>query len=90
MDNETPNRGFTFPGTFEVTAFGPASPELESVVLAELVAAGVHPDPDSVRHRPSSAGRWLAVAVSFWCEDRPHYDAAYARLRAHPSVKWTL
>jgi uncharacterized protein len=86
--NET--RGFTFPGNFEVTAFGPAIPELEAIVLAELTAAGVVPDAGSARHRNSREGNYLAVSVSFWCEDRPHYEAAYARLRANPAVKWTL
>ena len=38
----------------------------------------------------SRGGRFLAVTVSFWSEDRAHHDAAYARLRAHPAVKWTL
>jgi hypothetical protein len=90
MDNPTETRGFTFPGTFEVTAFGPARPELEAIVLGELTAAGVRPDPGTVRHRQSRGGNYLAVAVSFWCEDRGHYDNAYARLRAHPAIKWTL
>jgi hypothetical protein len=90
MENATQPRGFTFPGTFEVTAFGPALPELEAIVLAELTAAGVRPDPGSVRQRNSREGRYLAVAVSFWCEDRSHYDNAYARLRAHPAIQWTL
>lgn len=87
-DGET--RGFTFPGTFEVTAFGPARPELEAVVLSELTAAGVRPDAGSVRHRASREGNYLAVTVGFWCEDRGHYDQAYARLRANPAIKWTL
>lgn len=88
--NDSSTRGFQFPGTFEVTAFGAASAELRGVVLDELAAAGVVPDPGSVRTRDSRGGRFLAVTVSFWSEDRGHHDAAYARLRAHPAVKWTL
>lgn len=90
MDAQPAARGFTFPGNFEVTAFGPKVPELEAIVLSELTAAGVRPDAGSVRHRDSSAGNYLAVTVSFWCEDRAHYDNVYARLRANPAVKWTL
>jgi putative lipoic acid-binding regulatory protein len=90
MNETTEPRGFTFPDTFEITAFGPALPELEAIVLSELTRAGVRPDLGSVRHRKSSAGNFLAVTVSFWCEDRGHYDNAYARLRAHPAVRWTL
>ena len=33
---ESTTRGFQFPGTFEVTAFGEASPELQGAVLVEL------------------------------------------------------
>ena len=90
MEYQAQPRGFTFPGTFEVTAFGPACPELEAVVLAELTAAGVRPDPGSVRQRDSRAGKYMAVAVSFCCENRRQYDDAYARLRANPAVTWTL
>lgn len=92
MDSVSPSepRGFSFPGTFEVTAFGPARPELEAIVLAELTAAGVKPDLGSVRQRNSSAGNYLAVAVSFWSEDRAQYDSAYARLRDNPAIKWLL
>jgi len=86
----TPTRGFQFPGTFEVTAFGESDPSLPQVVLDELATAGVVPDPASVRRRDSRGGKYLAVTVSFWCEDRGHYEAAYARLRAHVAVKWTL
>jgi putative lipoic acid-binding regulatory protein len=60
-------RGFTFPGRFEVTAFGENQPELEAIVLAELTAAGVVPDLGSVRHRHSSGDRYLAVSVAFAC-----------------------
>lgn len=90
MNDSSAPRGFSFPDVFEVTAFGPAIPELEAIVLSELTRAGVRPDLGSVRHRKSSAGNYLAVTVSFWCEDRGHYENAYARLRAHPAVRWTL
>jgi len=90
MDAPKETRGFTFPGIFEVTAFGPARPDLDAIVLRELAAAGVRPDPSTVRRRPSRAGNYVAVAVGFWCEDRDLYEDACARLRAHPAVKWTL
>ena len=83
-------RGFQFPGTFEVTAFGESVPELEAIVLAELAADGVLPDPASVRHRLSAGGRYLAVSVSFTCASRADYESAYARLRAHPAIRMTL
>ena len=83
-------RGFEFPGTFEITAMGEAIPELEAIVLSELVALGVVPDPGTVRHRSSSGGKFLAVSISFECDTRERYQAAHARLRAHPAIRWTL
>jgi putative lipoic acid-binding regulatory protein len=50
----------------------------------------VRPDAGTVRHRASREGNYLAVTVSFWCEDRGHYDKAYAHLRGNPAIKWTL
>jgi len=83
-------RGFQFPGTFEITAMGEALPELEAIVLSELVALGLKPDPGTVRHRSSSGGRYLAVSITFDCDTREQYQAAHQRLRAHPAIRWTL
>ena len=89
-NSDPQQRGFQFPGTFEVTAFGESLPELEAIVLSELIAAGVQPDPGTVRHRHSRGDRFLAVSVSFACESRALYEQAYARLRAHPAIRMTL
>ena len=75
---ESTTRGFQFPGTFEVTAFGEASPELQGAVLVELAAAGVVPDPATLRTRDSRGGRFLAVTVSF-CEGTPLPAASSTR-----------
>ena len=83
-------RGFTFPGRFEITVFGENQPELEAIVLSELTAAGVKPDPGSVRQRLSRGDRYLAVSVSFECNSRELHQEAYRRLRAHPAVRMTL
>lgn len=89
-NEDTEPRGFTFPGTFEITAMGEAVPELEAIVMSELVATGCSPDPGSARHRSSSGGKYLAVSLSFECDTRERYQAAHARLRAHPAIRWTL
>lgn len=83
-------RGFEFPGNFEVTVFGNAIPELETIVLSELTEAGVIPDKSSIRYRKSSAANYLAITLSFYCLDRNQHQAAYARLRSNPAIKWTL
>jgi len=90
MTETTDPRGFTFPGTFEITAFGPAEPDLEAIMLSELTRAGVRPDAASARHRKSGQGNYIAITLSFWCEDRAHHDGAYARLRVNPAVRWIL
>ncbi len=90
VSENTEPKGFTFPGTFEITAVGESVPELEAIVMSELVAAGATPHPGSVRHRSSSGGKFLSITISFDCETRESYQAAYARLRANPAIRWTL
>jgi putative lipoic acid-binding regulatory protein len=90
MTQDTGTQGFTFPGMFDITAFGSADAGLEAL-LPELVGAcGVSVLQGSVRARPSSAGRYVAVSLSFLCPDRSTHEAVYNDVRAHPSVKWTL
>ena len=90
MDAEQDNKGFQFPGVFEITAMGPASAGLEQVIPRELVAAGLTVLEETVRSRASSAGRFVSVSISFQADSREDYDAAHNALRAHPEVKWTL
>lgn len=85
-----PGQGFAFPGVFEITALGPASAGLENEIPRLLVAAGLHVLHETVVLRPSSAGRFVSVTISFRADNRAHYDAAHEALRAHPEVKWTL
>jgi hypothetical protein len=86
----TDQRGFQFPGTLELTAFGAASDGLVETVLAELVLAGVALDRESLSTRPSREGNFVAVRVAFHCESREQLERAHARLRALPAIKWTL
>ena len=90
MSNEPGEKGFQFPGVFEITAMGPAAAGLEQVIPRELVAAGLTVLQETVRSRASSAGRFVSVTISFQADSREEYDAAHIALRAHPEVKWTL
>jgi putative lipoic acid-binding regulatory protein len=90
MGDEPQAKGFEFPGIFEITAMGPASAGLESVIPRELAQAGLVVMHESVRSRPSTAGRFVSVTVSFQADSREQYEAAHHALRAHPEVKWTL
>ena len=87
---DAPTRGFVFPGVFEITALGPASAQLESEIPRLLLEAGLNVLHETVTMRPSTAGRFVSVTVSFRAENRADYEAAHRALRAHPEVKWTL
>jgi putative lipoic acid-binding regulatory protein len=90
MSDEPQAKGFQFPGVFEITAMGPAEAGLVEAIPRELAAAGLVVLTETVRSRPSSAGRFVSVTVSFRADSRADYDAAHIALRAHPDVKWTL
>lgn len=90
MADEQQAKGFQFPGTFEITAMGLASAGLESAIPRELAQAGLVVLHETVRSRPSTAGRFVSVTLSFRAESREQYEAAHHALRAHPEVKWTL
>lgn len=83
-------KGFQFPGVFEITAMGPASAGLETVIPHELTGAGLTVLHETVRSRASTAGRFVSVSISFQANSRADYEAAHHALRAHPEVKWTL
>lgn len=90
MDETPEQKGFQFPGVFEITAMGTAEAGLDREIPALLAAAGLVVLHETVRSRASSAGRFVSIAISFRAESRADYDAAHLALRAHPEVKWTL
>ena len=90
MTTSDNTQGFTFPGMFDITAFGAADAGLEPLLQQLVEARGVSVLAGSLRTRPSSAGRYVAVSLSFLCPDRATHDAVYDEVRAHPAVKWTL
>ena len=91
MDTDTEKqRGFVFPGVFEITAMGSASAQLETAIPHELERAGLTVLHETVSSRASSAGRFVSVSLSFKANTRAEYEAAHEALRAHPEIKWTL
>lgn len=86
----SPEPGFQFPGTFELSAMGPATAGLDVVLPDLLEAAGIVVLREQVALRASSAGRYVSVRIAFRAESREQYDAAHAALRSHPEVKWTV
>ena len=90
MSDEPDQKGFQFPGVFEITAVGLGAASLEQMIQRELVAAGLVILDETVRVRESSGGRYVSVSLSFHAITRADYEAAHEALRAHPDVKWTL
>jgi uncharacterized protein len=90
IKSDNPEHGFQFPGTFELTAMGPASAGLETEIPKLLGAAGIEVLDESISWRGSSSGKFVSVKLSFRAADRAQYEAAHEVLRAHPEVKWTL
>ena len=89
MTEKTDQRGFEFPGEFEISAMGAADAGLEQRVPALLSAAGLRLVADSLRQRPSSKGNYVSVQLRFHAESREQYDLAHSCLRACPEIKWT-
>lgn len=90
LQKTSPDQGFQFPGTFELSAMGPAAAGLERELPALLEGAGIIVLHETVTVRPSSAGRFVSVRIAFRAESREQYDAAHEALRSHPEVKWTI
>ena len=90
LKSDNPEHGFQFPGTFEVTAMGPAGSGLEAELPRLLEAAGIAVMHETVAARESSGGKFVSVKISFRAESREQYEAAHAALREHPEVKWTI
>ncbi len=83
-------RGFTFPGRFEITAVGDADADLETRVPGLLESAGLTVLHETVRRRHSRKGNYISVKVDFECPSREKYEAAHAVLRADEAIKYTL
>jgi uncharacterized protein len=86
----SPDQGFQFPGTFEISAMGSSEVLVEIVMIQVLQDLGLTVFPDTVRQRPSAKGNYVSITISFEAHSREDYDAAHGALRAHPAVKWTL
>lgn len=87
MNEET---ALEFPCRFPVKVMGVNSPDFE----AEIVMIGRKHIPDlgegAVRSRPSKAGKYLSVTITFTATSKPQIDNLYLALNAHPDVKFVL
>lgn len=90
IQSDNPDHGFQFPGTFELSALGPAGSGLERVLPQLLSDAGIDVLTEAIQWKPSSTGKYVSVRIGFRAADRAQYDRAHEVLRGHPEVKWTL
>lgn len=93
LDNihaQQPGQGFQFPGVFEITAIGTTEANLEVRMPEVLAGIGLHVISGSAKVRPSTAGNYLSVSMSFTCPSREMYDLAHATLREDLHIRWTL
>ncbi|MBS0213798.1 MAG: DUF493 family protein [Proteobacteria bacterium] len=89
--HDTPSdKGFQFPGVFEISAMGSASAGLETEIPRLLAQAGLAVLHETISSRASREGKYVSVRIGFRAESRADYEAAHRALRAHPEVKWTL
>lgn len=90
IKSDNPEHGFQFPGSFELSALGPADSGLERVLPQLLMDAGIEVLSESIHWKHSSNGKYVSVRIGFRAADRAQYDLAHQVLRDHPEVKWTL
>lgn len=87
---QQPGQGFQFPGVFEITAIGTTEANLEVRMPEILAEIDLHVLSGSSKVRPSSAGNYRSVSMSFNCPSREMYDLAHAKLREELHIRWTL
>src|SRR3546814_14905046 len=85
IKSDNPEHGFQFPGTFEITAMGPATAGLEVEIPKLLTASGINVLHESISWRGSSGGKFVSVKLSFRADDRAPCEAAHAARRAAPA-----
>ena len=79
-----------FPCEFSVKAMGLAADDFDALIV-EIVSRHVNDIREgAVRTRPSRAGKYLAVTVTFTATSKPQLDAIYQDLTDHERVLMSL
>ena len=79
-----------FPTEFPLKAIGTGPEDFETLVL-DIVRKHVPDLPEgAATTRPSGAGNYLAVTVTFMAQSQEQLDAIYMELTAQPRVKMLL
>ncbi len=82
--------GFEFPCDYEIKAMGVDDGHFHEIVLeiAQRHCETIYVD--SLRKRPSRAGRYIAVSLTVVATGREQLDALYDELTAHDKVLMRL
>ena len=79
-----------FPCEFLVKVMGANTVDFE----AEIVMISRQHIPDlgeaSIQSRPSTAGNYVSITITFTATSKPQIDNLYRALTAHPDVKFVL
>ncbi len=81
---------YEFPGAFELSAMGASDAGIEQVLPQLIEAAGGQVLAGSLTVKPSRAGNYVAVRISFLASGRTQLDAVHQAVQNHPGVKWLL
>lgn len=79
-----------FPCRYPVKAMTHAGETATEQVLAEMIEAGVTPERESAKIRPSRNGRFQSITVEIHARSRGELETVYARLRQLDVVVMTL
>ena len=72
IKSDNPEHGFQFPGTFEITAMGPATAGLETEIPKLLADAGIDVlDETHFAGAVPASGKFVSVKLSFRAEIAP-------------------
>ncbi|MEM7293129.1 MAG: DUF493 domain-containing protein [Pseudomonadota bacterium] len=79
-----------FPCAFSVKAMGESASDFASLVEGLVAEHVEEPAELSVRTRPSRAGKFTSVTVTFSATSKAQLDAIYRSLSAHKRIKMAL
>ena len=83
-------QGFQFPCEYQIKAMGVDDGSFHEVVIEIIRRHCDKVNEDSVRTRPSSAGRYISVSIVIEASSREQLDAIYDDLTAHDKVLMRL
>jgi len=82
--------GMEFPTHFRLRVVGHTAEDFAGFILESLLPFIPDLTLENLDVRPSAAGNYTAVHVSFFAENREQLDDIYACLSGHERVLWVM